>query len=182
MSHAGSVEIYGLICPDTGRVRYVGKANDSVKRYKSHMRDSRGPKGHTPVYCWFRKLASEGKRPGMLVLETVAPEGDWRNAERRLIAEHRALGKMLNVADGGDEPHCPTETRAANGARNAKARDPLVWNVRRFMGTEASCLKKHGQTSAAEKMMFAILVFDSLSPKKRRKFAERVSGVSHARI
>ena len=48
------VEIYALLCPNTKDVRYIGKANDSEKRLKSHIRDSR--RRNTPVYCWIKKL------------------------------------------------------------------------------------------------------------------------------
>lgn len=153
MSHAGSVEIYGLTCPDTGRVRYVGKANDSAERYKSHTREARRTGRKTPVYHWFRSLSEVGKQPGMVVLATVPQGQDWRPVEMRLIAEHRANGKMLNVADGGDEPHCSPETRAANGAKVLKLiqSDPIRLGLRNAMwrmGKKAEVLKKPGLEDA----------------------------------
>ena len=51
----------------------------------------------------------------MRVLELI--NADWPEAERRLIAEYRANGKLLNVADGGDEPFCSKELRVALGNR-----------------------------------------------------------------
>lgn len=99
-------DIYGLY-DRAGNLRYIGKANDVGARLKSHMRDAR--RRHTPLYCWLRK---HGK-PEVRVLESGLAE--WREAERRLIAQARARGdRLLNIADGGDEPHCPPEIRRKN--------------------------------------------------------------------
>jgi hypothetical protein len=109
-------EIYALLCPDTGDARYIGKANCAQRRYKGHMRDAARRK--TPVYDWIRKLMSEGKAPVLDVILVCG--GDWRDDERRIIREHRESGcRLLNLADGGDEPFCPTHVRAANGKANA---------------------------------------------------------------
>jgi hypothetical protein len=122
-------EIYALTDPD-GSIRYIGKANVAADRLKGHMRDAR--RRPTPVYAWIRKLADGGKAPGLLVLEVA---DDWREAERRLIALHRAAGaRLLNVAEGGDEPFCPVHVRAANGRANAAKRSKRKWRLMREMG------------------------------------------------
>jgi hypothetical protein len=105
------VEIYALSDPITGRLRYVGKANNSKKRLASHIRDSR--RRNTPVCCWIRALAAKGQAPVLTVLELV-PSAEWQDAERRLIAEYRVKAKLLNVADGGDDQKCPEATRKDN--------------------------------------------------------------------
>ena len=123
--------IYGLFDKDGG-LRYIGKANDPAKRLKGHMRET--TRRRTPLYDW---LAKHGL-PDMKILE--ADCADWREAERRLIASARSRGeRLLNLADGGDEPHCPTEVRARNGAATAKAiqTDPLnrrVWKLKLDIG------------------------------------------------
>lgn len=105
--------IYGLYDLH-GRLRYIGKANDPVARIRSHMRDSKRRK--TPLYDWIRKHGE----PVMRVLEDNCC--DWREAERRLIAEAKARGeRLLNLAAGGDEPHCPKEVRKENGKRSVRA-------------------------------------------------------------
>lgn len=129
-------EIYGLYDPRDGALRYIGKANDSAKRLKSHFRDSR--RRDTPVYRWFRKLAELGLYPSLKIIETTE---DWRDAERRLIAEARARkDRLLNVADGGDEPFCPPEVRAENGRRVAQmlTDNPAakrIWQRKRMLGS-----------------------------------------------
>lgn len=107
-------QIYALTDPDSGEVRYIGKANDAAKRLKSHRRES--ARRRTPVYAWMRKLAAAGKAPGMIVLMECSAE-EWPDKEREMIAHHRQGGRLLNVADGGDQPFCPIEVRRANGKR-----------------------------------------------------------------
>lgn len=136
---AGPAIIYGLTCPDTGSIRYIGKANNLAKRLASHLRDARTRT--TPVYCWITKLVSDGKRPGLVVLEDAQ---DWVEAERRLIAVSRARGdRLLNVADGGDEPFCSTEVRAANARRTFELRQacPFIYTSHRFFQTVGWALK-----------------------------------------
>ncbi len=95
-----SVAIYAL-CDAGGCVRYVGKAIDPRQRLAQHLANA--PRGRTPVYSWLRAEIDAGGSVSCRVLETVA-EADWPDAERRIIAEYRKLGDLLNVADGGDQP------------------------------------------------------------------------------
>lgn len=124
--------IYGLACPDSGEVRYIGKAVNVSRRLKSHLRDS--VKRKTPVYCWIRSLAAAGKTP---VAVELACTNDWRVTERDVIAQWRDSGaRLLNLAGGGDEPYCPPEVRAENGRKVAKIRqiDPTrkrLWELKR---------------------------------------------------
>jgi GIY-YIG catalytic domain len=141
-------EIYALCCPTSGEIRYIGKANDSQKRLKSHLRDSR--RRNTPVYSWMRKLQTNGLTPTIKVLEITE---DWVEAERRLISEYRAKGDLLNLADGGDEPLCSTEIRAANGRKNARLvhDNPYrrkVWELKKAMGDILRSFIRRGEKDA----------------------------------
>lgn len=128
-------ELYALKCPDSGDVRYLGKAVDSTKRFKSHMRDCL--RRDTPVYRWIRKLRGAGKAPQLQVL---MPTWDWPTAERQLIAQAKADGlRLLNVAEGGTEPFCSTQQRAANGRANAlavhsDAKRKRFWEIKQRLG------------------------------------------------
>lgn len=122
--------IYGLLHPETGELRYIGKANDPGKRLASHMRDSR--RRNTPLYCWIRSLAAS---PVMLVLESDCL--DWPAAERSWIARAKVAGiRLLNLAEGGEQPLCPQHVRRANAvALNAALdADPIrrrAWHLNR---------------------------------------------------
>jgi hypothetical protein len=104
MTASKLVAIYALRCPHTGEVRYIGKANDPATRLRTHMADKRY---RTPRGQWIRKLIAEGFVPVLEVLEWV-PAAEWEAAERRLIAEYRLRGSLLNLADGGNQP-APSE-------------------------------------------------------------------------
>jgi hypothetical protein len=135
------VAIYALTDPRTGADRYIGKANDAARRFKSHLRDAR--RRDTPVYRWIRKLDREGMVPGMRVVAECRRE-DWPQLEALCIERARREAarqgtNLLNVSAGGDEPFCPTEVRAANGHRTAAAihSDPIrkaAWTVKRNVG------------------------------------------------
>lgn len=149
---AKAISIYGLVDPRTGQLRYVGKANDLASRLKSHLRDAK--RRDTPVYRWIRKLLTQGVGPSIRLLEECT--GDWREAERRIIAEYREAGTLLNVADGGDEPFCAAQTRADNGRKNARAvhDDPYrrrVWELKQSIGLHLRWLKKRGDPVATDK-------------------------------
>lgn len=80
------VEIYALLDPRDGAIRYIGKANDSAKRLKGHMRDAR--RRVTPVYNWINALAKMGLTPGMTVLLTPNVE-EWPATERAAIPDRQ---------------------------------------------------------------------------------------------
>lgn len=108
-----TASIYGLCHPITGELRYIGKANKPAARLKSHGKDA--DRQRTPVHCWITKLFGLGG-PEMVILEEGCE--DWVSAERRWIAKARAAGfRLLNLADGGNQPHCSAEVRSANGKR-----------------------------------------------------------------
>lgn len=120
-----SAFIYGLYDPRTNELRYIGKANHPQRRLAGHLRECR--RRRTPVYDWMRSLDAT---PIMLVIEHAA---DWREAEGRLIAAERAKGtRLLNLADGGDEPKCSDDVRSRNAQRlNERIRtDPKFRKLR----------------------------------------------------
>lgn len=126
-------EIYALIDPRTGEVRYIGKANNSAKRLASHCRDAK--RRVTPVYVWIKELAEIGLKPDMKIVAVVT-DGNWQKAERQAIAEHSKNGRLLNLAKGGNEPFCPPEVRAKNGANVAKSRNKRLWALYRSLGAD----------------------------------------------
>jgi hypothetical protein len=113
------VEIYTLSDPRNGEIRYVGKAVSAVARLKTHIRDAR--RRDTPLYRWINKLARDGVIPSVSVIDTCSPD-DWREREISAIADERGRNpRLLNVADGGDEPHCPPDVRVSNARSVANA-------------------------------------------------------------
>lgn len=164
------VAIYELSHPVTLEVRYVGKANNPAARLKSHMRDAR--RRETPLYCWIRRLRAEGLVPAIRVVKWVE---DWKEAEKRHIAAHRASGaRLLNLADGGDEPHCSTEQRAKNGALVARTRNKTIWATRQRIGQLRRYFEQSKNEQYAEMMMAAQVLFDLLPPHKQVDYGLRI--------
>lgn len=128
---SNEVTIYGLFDPRDGLIRYVGKANNPYKRLKAHLRELRR---RTPLYDWIGFLRKEGITPHIRILEIVSAS-TWQEAEKRQIAFYRATStRLLNVADGGDEPKCPYEIRVKNGSRIAGTRDHRLWKIKWAVG------------------------------------------------
>lgn len=116
------VFIYALCEPDTGSVRYVGKAEDTRRRLRNHLND----KATTRKAHWVRSLQQVGQEPKLVILEE-ATTSNWQEAERYWIQHYRALGcDLTNHTDGGEGLSNATEdTRAKLRAyRQADWADP----------------------------------------------------------
>jgi hypothetical protein len=164
-------EIYALKDPETGSVRYIGKANDSAKRLKSHLRDSKRRK--TPVYRWIQKLEKSGKTPSIEVL-LVCEKAAWPEYETHLIAEYRAAGvALLNVADGGDEPSMSMEQRREN-AKKVNASMIKTWrNCICMAGRQYKWALRVGNVRLAERFKGIQIKLRAMSQEERMEFAVR---------
>lgn len=91
--------IYALTEPDTGEIRYIGKSIRPLGRLADHCNDP----SKTHRTNWIQSLLSNGKRPGMVVLEEVADGDRWQDVERAWIARGRSAGwRLTNCTSGGD--------------------------------------------------------------------------------
>lgn len=105
--------IYGLT-DEHGTVRYVGKSVDVARRLAQHLSES---DRQYPVYAWIRKQRRRNFPVGLVVLASALGP-DWQPLEKTIIRQYREEGfKLLNVADGGDEPHMTLEQRRALGRK-----------------------------------------------------------------
>lgn len=112
--------IYGLTEPD-GAVRYVGYAVDAQRRFDWHWSEGRR---RTHKSCWLASLRDAGFRPGLVILEVLDANEDWRPRERWWIAELRQQGcDLTNGTDGGEGGHIPAaQTPEARAKRAASHR------------------------------------------------------------
>lgn len=146
--------IYSLSNPTTGEIRYVGKANDVNKRLKSHIYDSKTR--NTPLYNWIRKLISNGLMP---VINIICECDNWQERERQIIKEYRGKGfRLLNVAEGGDEPFCSIETRIKNGKKvsqivNSDPNRKYVANLKRMLTKSLNYLSENGKTETYNRII-----------------------------
>ncbi|MBT9173488.1 MAG: hypothetical protein DDT21_01889 [Syntrophomonadaceae bacterium] len=76
------IYIYGLIDPSVHKIAYIGKTNDLYARWGRHTKtDERHKAGE-----WIKRLRIAGVEPTVVVLEEMADDADWINAERWWIA------------------------------------------------------------------------------------------------
>lgn len=121
-------EIYEIIDPRDGSVRYIGKAHNTASRFKQHLREVR--RRNTPLYAWIGKMLGMGLPPTARVSIMCRAE-HWQEVEIAAIAAGRAEGMaLLNVAEGGDKPACSQEVRKAMGARLNAPVSPKVARLR----------------------------------------------------
>jgi len=97
------VYIYGLRCPLTDAIRYVGKSGDPEKRRHSHVGEAARREKNHHTARWLRKILALELLPGIVVLEKVASGTRWQDAERRWIAYGRAEGWPLTNSTAGGE-------------------------------------------------------------------------------
>jgi len=91
--------IYGLVDPRDGRIRYIGKADNPVYRYRKHCERLRG---HTHKVNWIRALLNLGLKPVLVFLEQTN-RYCWQEAEQFQIAFFRERGfDLTNSTNGGD--------------------------------------------------------------------------------
>lgn len=116
------IYIYGLVCPLTGHIRYIGKSIAPEKRLSAHITGAvtRAYDHHTAR--WIRRLVAQGKRPSLSILQTVLPDEDWRAIERSWISRAKSLGWLLtNTTAGGEgldylDPEAEAKYRANHSA------------------------------------------------------------------
>lgn len=95
--------IYALCEPGTRTVRYIGKANNPVRRLQNHLSQSK--KAKTRLGNWLRSL--NGENPSLVVLREV-PLDQWEVAEERYIRLARGCRiDIVNGTDGGDGGYIP---------------------------------------------------------------------------
>jgi group I intron endonuclease len=96
----GVVYIYALKCPDTGQVRYVGKAKEPKKRLTQHLSEARHKTG-THRRHWLQELLAADKEPVLEILEETSVS-EWEQRERYYISLYKATGLLVNDTEGGD--------------------------------------------------------------------------------
>jgi hypothetical protein len=97
------VYIYGLKCPHSDAIRYIGKSVSPKKRLRAHIGAAlRGSYDHHTAR-WIRKLYDSGHYPILVILAEVVCGEDWRDVERAWI--QRAIDEkwpITNSTSGGE--------------------------------------------------------------------------------
>lgn len=171
MAKVNAITIYGLLDPRTAKVRYVGKTNDPKRRLSQHIK-GRDDQRMTPVRTWVKALARRGIEPRMIEIELCEP-AQWEDRERYWIRYFRDGGHdILNMADGGNQPHCAVEVRRENGRRSAAVREKGLWLLLRYWAAAIKDAEKSGRLERADRFRHLANVIRSSEGVVRHRLNE----------
>lgn len=98
-----AVFIYGLHCPLSGEIRYIGKSVNPQKRLRAHISCAiRGAADHH-TSRWIRRLAASDLAPSLVILHEVGADEKWQDVERKFIADAIQRGLRLTNSTAGGE-------------------------------------------------------------------------------
>lgn len=91
--------IYGLVCPISGEIRYIGKSIRPKERLQNHMNEiSNCHRSH-----WLQSLKAKKLKPQLVILEEVSDGTEWQIVEKNWIEKGKLLGwDLTNNTIGGD--------------------------------------------------------------------------------
>ena len=92
--------VYGLMCPITNQIRYIGKSTSGLNRPRQHMCLS-SLRSNTHKNNWIRNLRASGLRCSIKVLEEMCDAKRLYEREQYWIDIYRPLGFLTNSTDGG---------------------------------------------------------------------------------
>lgn len=97
-------EIYVLIDPRDGEVRYVGITICGIlNRTKGHIRQAQQISCQTYKSRWIRTLLEIGLKPAVKLIAIVHPWENWKEKEIYWISYYKSLGSRLTNASIGGE-------------------------------------------------------------------------------
>jgi hypothetical protein len=122
------VFIYGLKCPITEKIRYIGKTNNLKDRYSRHINE----KKNYHKCLWIKNLKEQGVKPEMVVIDEV-DFCNWEEAERKYIMLFKSFGADLtNKTIGGDITPIAIGSKNGNwgkfGELNHRAKSILIFD------------------------------------------------------
>ena len=144
-----AVFIYGLHCPLSGEIRYIGKSVNPQKRLRAHISCAiRGATDHHTAR-WIRRLAASDLAPSLVILHEVGQDERWQDVERKLIADAIQRGLRLTNSTAGGE-----------GLDYLNEEDR-----QRHRNKIAASMAKYRETAAGKKQMAAFLGVASADPE-----------------
>lgn len=99
MNNQNPAYIYGLYCPLTGTLKYVGMTNNPPARYIQHLAD----KADSPKVQWMNTLREHGVKPVMGIIEECT-EANVRSRELFWLEYYLSKGvELTNSALGFEQ-------------------------------------------------------------------------------
>lgn len=110
-----TVFIYALKEPDTGEIRYIGKAMDPIFRLNRHIfRAAKNIEGNHKN-CWIRSLLAKGMKPCLEIIDEAGLD-TWPSVEAAYIQFYKESEcNLVNSTNGGEGVEMTPETRRKIG-------------------------------------------------------------------
>lgn len=161
--------IYGLH-DGSGVIRYVGMSRNPQRRLKQHVREAiRCHNRNRHKEAWIRSALSNGREVQCVVLQQCG-DNEWQEAERQWIS--RWHGTLTNVADGGDEPKCPEETRRRNASILNSHCDKPLFMAKRWFVWAARGAARNGDMQRAERMAECVALIEYCTGSARDRLRQ----------
>lgn len=90
--------IYGLKDPIKNKIRYIGKSDNPIQRYKHHLYSNYN---NTKKECWIKSLKNKGLLPHLIIIEIVNKDS-WQEREKYWIRFYKTKNDLVNGTDGGE--------------------------------------------------------------------------------
>lgn len=169
--HEVMIYIYGLCCPETKQIRYIGKTIRPKGRLRDHIND----KSKTHKVNWIKSLKAKGLTPSMVILETLEDGANWEEAEIRWIQQGKNNGwDLVNGTTGGDGvPNLSKESRER--IRQAWIGRKHTEETKRKL-SKASTGRKHSEEwkkNMSSKMKGRNIAWSDTLSKVNRKFDKK---------
>jgi hypothetical protein len=96
----GKFELYGLFCPYTDEIKYIGITKNGLRsRLNQHLNSPT----NQFISSWFNDLNSDDKIPVIKLIKECNTYEELLQSEIKEIKKYRKLGfDLYNLADGGD--------------------------------------------------------------------------------
>lgn len=79
--------VYGLHCPLSGAIRWVGMTTNPKKRYTAHLYNQGSE--DADKYTWIKRLRGKNLKPKLIIFKEVTSKPDALKLEMDLIIENR---------------------------------------------------------------------------------------------
>lgn len=136
-------KIYGLVCPLSGEIRYIGKTQKQLtKRLNNHLAEAR-KKLVSHKQRWLRKCLDMGLLPSIWLLEEVSAGECWKDRERAWISKALELGfDLTNQTIGGEGVSMTDPVTIARWKSNLHTAMEKVRNTPEFKESKSNGAKR----------------------------------------
>lgn len=97
-----TITIYGLIDPNDGHVKYIGKTSNIKKRLSEHINTTLKKNKLTKKEAWIKSLINKNLKPEIFEIDAINNK-EWKFWEQHYICLFKSWGfDLKNLTDGGD--------------------------------------------------------------------------------